>query len=154
MKAACPAARSKVAMSYRYLEEVAIADVAFEAEGRTLSEVFEASALALTEAMVELDGVAPVLSREISLTAEDLDTLLFRWLAELIYLKDSACLLFRRFDIAIQEAEEWHLQATVEGDQIDYEKMSLKVDVKAVTYHLFSLIETPEGWKARVVLDI
>ena len=141
-------------MSYRYLEEVAIADVAFEAEGRTLPEVFEASALALTEAMVDLDGVAPVRSREISLTGEDLDTLLFRWLAELIYLKDSACLLFRRFDITIQEAKEWHLQATVEGDEIDYEKMSLKVDVKAVTYHLFSLKETPEGWKARVVLDI
>lgn len=141
-------------MSYRYLEEVAIADVAFEAEGRTLPEVFEACALALTEAMVELEGLSPVQSRQISLTAEDLETLLFRWLAELIYLKDSACLLFRRFEITIREGTEWQLEATVWGDQIDYEKMSLKADVKAPTYHLFFLKETPQGWKARVVLDI
>ncbi|MFQ5658365.1 MAG: archease [Candidatus Methylomirabilales bacterium] len=141
-------------MPYRFLEEIAIADVAFEAEGRTLPEVFEASALALTEVMVDLDGVSPVLARQISLTAEDLETLLFRWLAELIYVKDSACLLFNRFEITIREGTEWELKATVRGDQINYEKMPLKLDVKAVTYHLFALEETPHGWRAQVVLDI
>lgn len=141
-------------MSYRFLEEVAIADVAFEAEGRTLPEVFEASALALTEVMVELEGLPPARSHEIALTAQDLETLLFRWLAELIFLKDSEGLLFRRFQIAIREGPEWELQATAWGDRIDYEKMSLRVDVKAVTYHLFALEQVPHGWKARIVLDI
>lgn len=141
-------------MPYRFLEDVAIADVAFEADGRTLPEVFEASALALTEVMVELDGLSPALRHEISLTAGDLETLLFRWLAELIYLKDSACLLFCRFQIAIQEGTEWELQATVGGERIDYDKMSLKLDVKAVTYHMFALEQTSQGWRAQVVLDI
>jgi len=141
-------------MSYRFLEEIAIADVAFEAEGRTLAEVFEAAALALTEAMVDLDGLSPTLSRLISLRAEDLETLLFRWLAELIYLKDAACLLFRRFAITIREGTECELEATAWGDQINYETMSLKLDVKAVTYHLFSLTKTPHGWRAQVILDI
>ena len=141
-------------MPYRFLEEIAIADVAFEAEGRTLPEVFEASALALTEVMVDLDGVSPVVSRQVSLTAEDLETLLFRWLAEIIYLKDSACLLFSRFEVTIQEGRDWELKATVWGDQINHEKMPLKLDVKAVTYHLFVIEETPHGWRAQVVLDI
>lgn len=141
-------------MPYWFLEDVAIADVAFEAEGGTLSEVFEAAALALTEVMVDLDGLVPTVARQILLTAEDRETLLFRWLAELIYLKDSVCLLFRKFEIAIREGPEWELQATAWGEEIDYEKMSLRADVKAVTYHLFSLEETPQGWKARVVLDI
>lgn len=141
-------------MSYRFLEDVAIADVAFEAEGQTLPEVFEASALALTEVMVDLDGLKPVLSREISLTAGDLESLLFRWLAELIYLKDSECLLFRRFRIAIRQATEWELQATAWGDEIDYGQMSLRADVKAVTYHMFVLEQTRHGWRAQVVLDI
>jgi SHS2 domain-containing protein len=141
-------------MPYRFLEEIATADVAFEAEGQTLNDLFEATALALTEVMVDLDGLLPIVERRIHLTAEDLETLLFRWLAELIYLKDSECLLFRRFKIRIQEEGEPQLQATLWGDQIDYRKMSLKVDVKAVTYHLFTLEPTPRGWKARVVLDI
>lgn len=141
-------------MPYRFLEEIAIADVAFEADGRTLPEVFEASAFALTEVMVDLAGLSPALQHQISLTAEDLETLLFRWLAELIYLKDTHGLLFRRFQITIREGEESALQATLWGDQIDYEKMSLKLDVKAVTYHLFTLEQIPEGWRAQVVLDI
>ena len=141
-------------MSYWYLEEVATADVAFEAEGRTLPEVFEASALALTEVMVDLNGLSSALPHHISLTADDLETLLFRWLAELIYLKDSVCLLFGRFEITIREGTEWALEATAWGDRIDYEKMSLKLDVKAVTYHMFLLEQTAEGWRARVVLDI
>ncbi len=141
-------------MPYRFLEEIAIADVAFEAEGQTLSDLFEAAALALTEVMVDLDGLRPRMERRIQLTAEDLETLFFRWLAELIYLKDSECLLFRHFEIRIQDEGQPTLQAILWGDQIDYEKMSLKVDVKAVTYHLFTLESTPNGWKARVVLDI
>jgi SHS2 domain-containing protein len=141
-------------MPYRFLEDVAIADVAFEAEGRTLPEVFEASALALTEVMVDLDGVSPTSARQIRLTAEDLDTLLFRWLAELIFLKDSECLLFRRFAISIRQATEWELEATAWGQEIDYATMSLRADVKAVTYHLFVLEQTPDGWKSRIVLDI
>ncbi|MGH7383312.1 MAG: archease [Candidatus Methylomirabilales bacterium] len=28
------------------------------------------------------------------------------------------------------------------------------MDVKAVTYHLFSLTKTPHGWRAQVILDI
>jgi SHS2 domain-containing protein len=141
-------------MSYRFLEDIAIADVAFEAEGRSLSEVFEASALALTEVMVDLDGVSPTVSRRIRLTAEDLETLLFRWLAELIFLKDSECLLFRRYDIAIRRADGWDLEATAWGQEIDYATMALRADVKAVTYHLFVLEQTADGWKSRVVLDI
>ena len=104
--------------------------------------------------MVDLDGVSPVLSHQISLTAEDLETLLFRWLAELIYLKDSECFLFGRFEISIRETTGWELETTAWGDRIDYEKMSLKADVKAVTYHLFALEQIPQGWRARVVLDI
>ena len=141
-------------MPYRFLEEIAIADVAFEAEGQTLNELFEAAAFALTEVMVDLEGLRPIVERRIHLTAEDLETLFFRWLAELIYVKDSECLLFRRFEIRIQKEGQPELQATLWGDQIDYRKMSLKVDVKAVTYHLFTLEPTPKGWRARVVLDI
>jgi len=141
-------------MPYRFLEEIAIADVAFEAEGQTLNELFEAAAFALTEVMVDLEGLLPIVERRIHLTAEDLETLFFRWLAELIYVKDSECLLFRRFEIRIQKEGQPELQATLWGDQIDYRKMSLKVDVKAVTYHLFTLEPTPKGWRARVVLDI
>ncbi len=40
-------------MPYRYLEDIAKGDVAFEAEGRTVEEVFIASADATMAVMVE-----------------------------------------------------------------------------------------------------
>jgi len=49
---------------------------------------------------------------------------------------------------------EWELEATAWGQEIDYATMSLRADVKAVTYHLFVLEQTPDGWKSRIVLDI
>ena len=40
-------------MPYKFLEDVAIADVAFVATGKTLEELFESSALAVTNTMVK-----------------------------------------------------------------------------------------------------
>ncbi len=37
------------------------------------------------------------------------------------------------------------------NDPVGYEALA---DVKAVTYHLFALEQTPQGWMARIVLDI
>ncbi|MFQ5961859.1 MAG: archease [Candidatus Methylomirabilales bacterium] len=56
--------------------------------------------------------------------------------------------------MTLRQEAEWILRATIWGDQIDHSKMPLKLDVKAVTYHLFALEETTDGWKAMVVLDI
>ena len=71
---------------YRYLEEIATADVAFEAWGATLEEAFLAAADATLNTMVEDIGtVAQREHREISISADALDLLLFELLQELVY---------------------------------------------------------------------
>ena len=50
------------AQPYRHLDDVALADIAFEAEGETLASLFEACALATTEPMAESAGISPRLS--------------------------------------------------------------------------------------------
>jgi SHS2 domain-containing protein len=81
---------------YRYLEEIATADVAFEARGATLEEMFLAAADATLNTMVEEIGtVAPRERRAFSLAADALDLLLFELLQELVYLKDAERLLLR-----------------------------------------------------------
>ena len=45
-------------MPYKFIEDVAVADVAFEADGKTIEEMFESAALAVTNTMVkDLDSV-------------------------------------------------------------------------------------------------
>ena len=81
---------------YRFREDVAIADAAFEAWGATLEELFVAAADATTNTMAgNLEAIEDRQRRPIRLEEESADLLLFRLLEELIYLKDAEGLLLR-----------------------------------------------------------
>jgi SHS2 domain-containing protein len=143
-------------MPYEFLEDVAIADIAFTAWGRTLEETFVAAADAVVHAMLE-DLEALRLQEERTLHLEDdaLDLLLFNTLQELIYYKDAEQLLLRLVRVHITEtAGHYALHAEARGEQLDPTRHHLGVDVKAVTLHRFSLEPTDQGWKAFVILDV
>ena len=143
-------------MPYRYLEEVATADVAFEAWGEYIEDTFIAAADATVNLMVEnLDSIDRVEERE--LEAEDVaeDLLLFQVLQELIFLKDAYQLLMRIDNVDItRETDRIKFRCKAYGELIDPQKHGLAVDVKAVTFHQLSLKKTSQGWRAHVVLDI
>ncbi len=141
-------------MPYRFLEDIATGDAAFEAEGRTLEELFRESAIATFEVMVDTESVEPRITREVELKNEAVDGLLFDWLSELVYLKDAEAVLFCRFNLKIRRNEVYELKARVSGDNINQEKHDLRSDVKAITYHMFEVKKTEEKWIARVILDI
>jgi len=141
---------------YRYLEEIATADVAFEAWGATPEETFLAAADATLNTMVEEIGtVAPLERRVFSFTADSLDLLLFELLQELVYHKDAERLLLRVRDLRIEETGSgYRLHANAIGETIDRGRHPLLADVKAVTLHRLSVEKTPSGWRAVVVLDV
>ena len=143
-------------MSYQYLEEIGTADIAFEATGRDLSELFRDAADATTNVMIDnIDAIQPVETRQIELSNEKLDMLLFDFLQELIFLKDAERLLLRIRKVQIVERDENHfVKATAEGEPPDAERHHQRADVKAVTLHNFSVEQIEGGWKARVLLDI
>jgi SHS2 domain-containing protein len=141
---------------YRYLEEIATADVAFEARGATLEETFLAAADATLNTMVEEIGtVAPRERRAFSLAADSLDLLLFELLQELVYRKDAERLLLRVRRLRIEESVSgYRLDAETTGETIDPGRHPLLADVKAVTLHRLVVEGTPGGWRAVVVLDV
>jgi SHS2 domain-containing protein len=144
-------------MPYRFLEDIATADVAFEAMGKTVEEMFIEAAEASMNVMVDdLSSIERIEHRRISLSAEAMDMLLFDFIQELIYLKDAEQLLLRVWQISIEQKNGgFHLMADVYGEVLDPIKHKLNVDVKAVTLHRFAVEQTPpKGWKASVILDI
>lgn len=141
-------------MTYRYLEDIATADAAFEVNGSTLEELFMDAAVATFEVMVDTKSVKPRIIREIEMKNETVDGLLFDWLSELVYLKDADSLLFSSFDVNIKKNDAYELKATVSGDNINQEEHALRSDVKAVTFHMFEVKRAEDGWTARVILDI
>lgn len=143
-------------MSYQYLENVAIADVAFEASGKTLVELFSDAALAVTNTMVkDVKTLEQRVTKKVELEAENPEMLLYRFLQELVFFKDAELLLFNRYDLEIsQEIGKWRLNATIHGEELDQEKHELAADVKAVSLHNFNLVKTKQGWQASVIIDV
>lgn len=141
-------------MPYKFFEEVTLADVAFEATGKTLEKMFESAALAVTNTMVKsLSSVKRTVKKKIVLKSDTVENLLFNFLQELVYYKDSKKLLFSKFSIKIKE-KPLALSCVAEGEELDMKKHELVVDVKAVTFHKFEVKETKSGWRAQVILDI
>jgi SHS2 domain-containing protein len=143
-------------MPYHYLEDVGTADIAFEAIGSDLAELFSNAADATTNVMIEnIEAIQARETRQIELSNDKLDLLLFDLLQELIFLKDAERLLLRMREVQIaEEHENYFLKATAEGEPLDTERHHQRADVKAVTLHDFSVERTESGWKARVLLDI
>jgi len=143
-------------MPYRYLEDIATADVAFEAWGDTVEEVFISSADATMNVMVEdLNTIHNRERRNIKVDAEALDMLLFQLLQELVYYKDAEQLLLRIPQVHIEEEDgRFTLGAEAYGEPLNVLKHDLIVDVKAVTLHKFRVEQRARGWEATVILDI
>src|SRR5213596_833538 len=136
-------------MHYTYLEEIGTADIAFEATGRGLSELFRDAADATTNVMIDnIEAIQPRETRQIELSNGKLDMLLFDLLQELIFLKDAQRLLLRTADMQITEKDEaYFLKATAKGEPLDAERHHQRADVKAVTLHGFSVEKHEGGWK-------
>ena len=136
-------------MNYRILDHTA--DIMFECYGKSLNELFENSAIATTDVMVDRSSLKKKVKKEIALENKKVDDLLFSFLEEIIYLKDAELLLFKNFKVAVKDGK---LKAVCSGEEIDRKKHTLKLDVKAITLHKFEVKKTARGWKAVFILDI
>ena len=143
-------------MSYHYLEDIGTADIAFEATGRDLAELFTDAADATMNVMIDnLHAIEPRETRHIELSSDEIDMLLFDFLQELIYFKDAERLLLRVRETRIEERDgNYSLKAETVGEPLDAARHHQRADVKAVTLHGFSVQKEDDGWKARVLLDI
>ena len=143
-------------MPYRYREDIAIADAAFDAWGESLEELFVAVCDAAVNVMIEnLEDIEALKNFPLHLKSTNIEMLLFSLLEEIIFLKDAETLLLRVSNIDITHGESSvSLDAKVHGEKIDSGKHNLNVDVKAVTLHRFKVEQNTDGWNATVVLDI
>lgn len=140
-------------MPFRFIPDIALADVAYEASSGTLKGLFEACALGLTDVMVDPRTVKARVKRTLRISSEDTDRLLYDFLTELIVIKDVDSLLFKSFRVALGK-DSRSLVCAAAGEEIDRERHALRNDAKAVTMHMFGIRHEGRAWKATIVLDI
>jgi len=128
------------------------ADAGIVAYAGSLEELFANAAAGMFSLMADLDSVHPAEQRDIAIEARDRETLLVRWLTELLYYLDAEEMLFCRFEV--EEATETRLRARAFGERIDPGRHRLHFGVKAVTRHMLEVTPEDGGYRARVLFDI
>ena len=134
---------------YEFFEHTA--DAKFRAYGKSIEEQFSNAALALIAVMFDPEKIQEKITKSITIKGNDLKSLLYNFLEELLYLIDTESFIVHKVTgIKIGEIGKKHiLTATLIGDKISdkYENMG---SVKAVTY---SEMEIKPDY-VQVVLDI
>jgi len=140
---------------FKFLEHTA--DVKFQAFGKTIEEVFENSALALKQTICPGIRVVGRKKKIISLKKKDLESLLYSFLEEIIYLLDAENFLIG--EITKIEIDKFSLKATILGD--DASEYEFTNSVKAMTYNdmliskeIIDKKRKKELWTIQAVLDV
>ncbi len=143
-------------MPYRFLDNIAMADVAFEAWGETPREMLMSACNATENIMLEnLQSISPVEIKHLHIKENSLEMIVFRMIEELIFFKDSERIFLLPFDILIKEENSsFFLDAILKGEKINPDKHNLGIDIKGITLHRFKVEKTDNQWKATIVLDV
>lgn len=134
---------------YEYFDVTA--DIGFKAYGKTLNEAFENAGLAIFNIISDTENITP--SKEISfeITSEDEVSLLYDYLEELLFNHEVEFMLFSEFNVQIDE--NLNLKATINGEEINWDKHERKTEIKAITFHKMDVKKT-EHVELRAIVDL
>ena len=127
------------------------ADLGLLVRAESLEELFVEAAKGLTLLLVGEYPVTPAGWRELSLEAPDREILLADFLSELLALAAVEELVAVKVEIDQLSAESIKARA---GFLRLKDLGGLKREIKAVTYHGLSVVQTPSGYEARLILDV
>jgi len=128
------------------------ADKGVAATGRTMAEAFENAAYGMFSLFVNPGAYEPTSQREVAVSADDREQLLWTWLSELLFIFEVDREL--PVDFRIAEISDTGLRANVSVRPIGEDIEWLGAPVKAVTYHRLKVEETDGQWKAQVYVDV
>lgn len=136
-------------MKYEYLPHTA--DTKFRAYGATLEEAFTNSAFAMYNVMVDTSKVHKEVKHTITANGDDRHALLYDFLEQFLILLDSKN--FFLSEVKSIKMNNGTVVAEVVGDDAGkYE--TIGPQVKAVTFNDMEIVESNEGYRIQVVLDI
>ncbi|KAJ3654928.1 hypothetical protein Zmor_014080 [Zophobas morio] len=142
---------------YEYLDHTA--DVQLHAWGDSLQEAFEQCGLAMFGYMTELPTVEIQQRSEIKATGHDMESLLFHFLDELLFLFScEPFLICNKLVITefITDGEELSITCSCYGEEFTLGKHPQGTEVKAITYSAMQIVNEPKNkqFEVYVIIDI
>ena len=142
---------------YRFLDHMT--DAIIEAYGSTLDEAFENAAMALCDTMIDLKSVVPKEEFKFSAKGNDLYSLLFDWLDQVMLLLVADRIAMSQFSVKIKDHNNnngggYLLEGIARGEPLDLERHHYKIEIKAVTYHEMEIKQEKDIFTAKFLLDL
>ena len=147
-------------LKYEYFDVTA--DIGFYAYGKSLEEAYENAGLAMFNVITDIGKVKKEESQEFEIVSEDLVSLLYDYLEELLFLQDTELLFFSDFKVNIEKItdkessnlENYKLTCCAYGEEINWDVHTHKSEVKAITFHKMCVKEEEGIFKIRAILDL
>lgn len=141
------------------------ADILFRCEAGSLERLFVQAGLAIGETTTRLNTIEEIEERLITGKNKNLEYLLFDFLDDLLFYKDTEFLIFKRFEIKINKKKlennqgEYELTCKATGEKLQEGKHERTIDIKAITMHMFEVKKVSSGdeeekWSCQVLVDI
>lgn len=138
-------------IKYNFIEHTA--DLGIKLKASNIEELFSGIAKILYEIVGKISTKEDDEKRiKIELKADDIQNLLYDWVSEIIYYLFAEKKVFEEVKFAKLSPE--GLIADIRLKPIDPENTEIKTEIKAVTYHNLSIVETDDGIEACLIFDV
>ena len=127
------------------------ADIGIRGFGQTVEQAFEQCAMALTSVISNMDSIGVKECLTLKCNANNLDFLLIDWLNEIIYLMATRKMLFKSFEVHINNC---HLNASACGEPVNIGRHKPAVEIKGATFTELKVQKNNHGWIAQCIVDV
>ena len=132
---------------FEFLEHTA--DIKFRIFGKNQNEIFENSALAISDIMSRGQKIKSKNKKQIKVEGHDKESLLYNFIEELLYLVEAENFITSRAEVTISNNK---LKADLFGDStLDYSNLD---HIKSPTYNDMYVKRIKNGWEAQAVVDV
>ena len=77
--------------------------------------------------------------REVDVTGMDEEDALYSFLSELLFIEDYENIICKEFEVTIDGL---HIHCVAKGEPLDKDRMHIRGEIKAVTFHMLEIDET------------
>lgn len=133
-----------------FVEVSHTADVKIRATAPTLETLFSEALAALMQVLYGPDRNGGK-KREITLDAEDHESLLRDFLSEVLFIAEVDGLVFSG---AVIHIEGYHLVAVLDGEPFDRRRHALGTEVKGISYSGLAITQDANGYMLDIVFDV
>ena len=133
-----------------FVEVPHTADVKIRATAPTLDALFSEVFLALMQVLYGPDRNGGI-KKEISLDAEDRESLLRDFLSEVLFVSEVDALVFSSAEVHIGGC---HLEAVLDGEPFDRNRHAAGTEVKGISYSGLSITSDANGYMLDIVFDV